>query len=362
MAKSFEKSCAEHVIAILNLPGKQKPLLSDIFPRPDSEKKPDWIYFRIIDEKKSATECKIKLNAYLPQNLQSENSRIYLLDSSYMTYWYDLQYNERVSSIDEEPLLRFIQNHIEGLPKAIHDTLVQSGMKLSKSPLPIQVLRRRIIAAMKQHLIKRQTGILHSHKLLTFLRNPSLDIFHPPFPITTNILQDLTNTCSIDSSIDIRDKALLTFCFEAGGLKRSLVTNIQFNDFETLENDRLLFTHPVTKHAGILSRKTSHNLLRWFELIKSQSGIIFRPVNKRGDIGSSNLSDISILRIINRRCELAGYDPSDFNSHSLRTGFFLESARKSIPIETTQEIAGQSTKRSIEPYYTFVQELQKIVT
>ncbi|MEI9409156.1 site-specific integrase [Mesorhizobium salmacidum] len=143
-------------------------------------------------------------------------------------------------------------------------------------------------------------------------------------------------------SKDLRDKALLLLGF-AGAFRRSELVGLDVQDIEcvrqgivvTLRRSKTDQTGAGRK-VGIPFGRTHwcpvRSLVRWLDHAGIESGPMFRPVDRHGQIAHERLSGEAVSIILKGRAKAAGFDPSPFSGHSLRSG-----------LATSAVIAGVST-------------------
>ena len=68
------------------------------------------------------------------------------------------------------------------------------------------------------------------------------------------------------------------------------------------------------------------SLRAWLEASGIESGPVFRPINRHGQIRPMRLSDRAVALIVKRAAEAAGKDPAEFAGHSLRSGLATAAA------------------------------------
>lgn len=64
----------------------------------------------------------------------------------------------------------------------------------------------------------------------------------------------------------------------------------------------------------------------WLEASGIESGPVFRPINRHGQILPTRLSDRAVALIVKRAAQPAGKDPAEFAGHSLRSGLATAAA------------------------------------
>ena len=72
-------------------------------------------------------------------------------------------------------------------------------------------------------------------------------------------------------------------------------------------------------------------LRAWLNAASIEAGAVFRGVNRHGGLGAARLSDRDVARVVKACVEAAGYDPTTFAGHSLRSGFITTAARAGVP-------------------------------
>ena len=140
-----------------------------------------------------------------------------------------------------------------------------------------------------------------------------------------------------DRLLGVRDRALLLVGF-AGAFRRSELVSLNVRDLK-FTNDGLTVTLRRSKtdqegsgrKVGIpygSSPETCpvRSLRAWLEASGIESGPVFRPINRHGQIRPSRLSDRAVALIVKRAAEAAGKDPAEFAGHSLRSGLATAAA------------------------------------
>ena len=88
----------------------------------------------------------------------------------------------------------------------------------------------------------------------------------------------------------------------------------------------------------------------WLAISGVSEGKIFRRLSKSGKVMES-FSDKTVAKIIKKRAELAGLDPSMFSGHSLRSGFITEGGRQGKNISDIMAMSGHNTVGIALSYY-----------
>lgn len=149
-------------------------------------------------------------------------------------------------------------------------------------------------------------------------------------PIVIELLKLLLEELP-DKLIGVRDRALLLLGF-AGAFRRSELVYLDAEDL-SVSNDGLIVRIRKSKtdqdgqgtHIGIPYGTHAESCpvrayLSWIEAANLESGPIFRPINRHGQIANRRLSDKAVSIIIKRYIASIGLDESLYSGHSLRSG------------------------------------------
>jgi len=149
-----------------------------------------------------------------------------------------------------------------------------------------------------------------------------------------------------DTNKGLRDKTILLVGFTGAFRRSELVDidreNIEFNSKGMVVTLKRSKTDQEGKgeQVGIpygMSHLTCPVLAMqaWIDRSLSESGPIFKPINRHGQVLKKRLSSQTVALIVKEYASKAGYDADDFSGHSLRSG-----------LATTAAISGKS-ERSI---------------
>lgn len=81
-----------------------------------------------------------------------------------------------------------------------------------------------------------------------------------------------------------------------------------------------------------------------------RSGILFRGIRNTGKLNES-ISGSAINRLVKRRVAMAGFDPSLYGAHSLRSGFITEAARSGANLGDAMALSGHRCAVVASGYY-----------
>lgn len=176
--------------------------------------------------------------------------------------------------------------------------------------------------------------------------------------ITLQILNDMLDTCENDGIIGTRDAALLLFGFATGGRRRSEISSAVMENLR--DNHDGTFTYNIgkskTNQSGqydprpIMGRAARY-LKKWMQESNVKDGSIFRALSRAGKVSDRGITDKQVSRIVKIRCKKAGYDPTEYTAHSLRSGFVTESGKKGKPIGDVMAMTGHRSMKEVMRYY-----------
>ncbi len=129
----------------------------------------------------------------------------------------------------------------------------------------------------------------------------------------------------------VRDRALLLLGL-AGGYRVSELASLRVDDVELADEGAIvLLRSSKTDQAGGGSYKgipygehaetcpVSH-LEGWLSTLGEEEGPLFRAVDRHGNVKGNPMAPDSISRVVKKRAQAAGLDPSRYSGHSLRAG------------------------------------------
>ncbi|UIP29933.1 tyrosine-type recombinase/integrase [Photobacterium sp. TLY01] len=145
-------------------------------------------------------------------------------------------------------------------------------------------------------------------------------------------LQQLVDVFSVSAKPkDIRDLAIWSVMFEAM-LKRSELAALTIENI-SIDSSGLISLH-IQEHTIALSSMASRSMQRWLTVGMIESGVVFRRIDRHGNIGEQPLDHSSIYRVFRRAGEELGLSQDYiFSGQSPRVGAAkdLSDAGVSIP-------------------------------
>lgn len=277
----------------------------------------------------------------------------------------------------EALLLKFVAHHLwqpeqrgidphHGMPADVERSLREQGFLRASGPHAPDTVRRRLASWSTLTKWRGLTGVFSSPSLKSAIR---LAVRATPRPrkrksakaVTGDVLTKMLATCGTDSLRDIRDQAILMVAFASGGRRRSEIAGLRREQLTAEPPIPVEGGPPLPSLAIHLGRtKTSgaeHDevvyltgrpvdaLNAWLAAAKIEGGMIFRKVDRWGNISKRALEPSAVNAIVKQRATLAGLEPGEFSAHGLRSGYLTEAANRGIPLPEAME---QSRHRSVQ--------------
>lgn len=181
--------------------------------------------------------------------------------------------------------------------------------------------------------------------------------------LTGDLLRDVVRAYAPGDRLkEKRDRAILITGF-FGAMRRSELVAINVEDIVFVSEGAIL-TLPRRKtdqegHGSELGLPAKDDpllcpvtaLKSWIAAAQIEEGPLFRSISKSGRLLDRRMNDKDVARIVKAATTAAGYPPSEFSAHSLRSGFITTAARKGVP---ERIIAAQSGHRSIAVLHGYV--------
>jgi integrase len=159
---------------------------------------------------------------------------------------------------------------------------------------------------------------------------------------------------------DLRDRALLLIGF-AGGFRRSELAAINLIDVERVREGIILtIRRSKTDQDGVgrkigvpLGRTTCcpvRALQNWLSASRIEDGPVSRSVDRHGRVSASRLSGEAVSLILRERVAAAGFDPTGYSGHSLRTGFATSATRAGVSTFKIRQQTGHASDAMLSRY------------
>lgn len=159
----------------------------------------------------------------------------------------------------------------------------------------------------------------------------------------------------------VRDRALLLLGL-AGGYRVGELASLHIRDVELVDEGAVvLLRRSKTDQAGGGFHKgipyggnpetcpVSH-LRAWLGLLPDEDGPLFRAVDRHGNARRTPMAPDSISRVVKKRAQKAGLDPSRYSGHSLRAGFVTAASEGGAH---DKDIMRQTAHRSLSTLHRY---------
>jgi integrase len=155
--------------------------------------------------------------------------------------------------------------------------------------------------------------------------------------------------CVGDGVKDARDRALLLIGF-AGGFRQSELVALDRRDIAHVRQGLIItLRHSKVdqegagRKIGIPFGRTRHcpvlALDHWLAISRIDTGPVFRPVDRHGNVASEQLSGEAVAVVVRERVADAGINPHSYSGHSLRAGLATSAVQAGV---STLKIRGQT--------------------
>ena len=130
----------------------------------------------------------------------------------------------------------------------------------------------------------------------------------------------------------VRDRALLLLGL-AGGYRVGELASLHIGDVELVDEGAVVLLrrsktdqagggfHKGIPYGGHSETCPVSHLRAWLGLLPGEEGPLFRAVDRHGNSKKTPMAPDSISRVVKKRAQKAGLDPSRYSGHSLRAGF-----------------------------------------
>ena len=157
----------------------------------------------------------------------------------------------------------------------------------------------------------------------------------------------------------VRDRALLLLGF-AGAFRRSELVAFNVGDLEeTAEGLLVHIRKSKTDQEGIgdfvsiphgSRLRPVAGVTAWLQAAGISEGPLFRSIKKGGSVTLERLSDRSVAKILKKRAEAAGFDPTIFSGHSLRAGFVTAALHHGADILRVMDVTRHREVNTLKTY------------
>jgi integrase len=314
--------------------------------------------FCVLDE--TENDYGLKADSFIQDSTPENTKRAYLGDIQYFTQWVTYAVSPTGNyPVSENTVLKFIFHHLEEMPSDVEESLISTGWKRNRGLHSLATVKRRLTSLTILHKFNKDADPCDTQKVksLLFAMAKTKGKQKKSKAITKVILENILSSCSNSSLIDIRDKALLLFGWASGGRRRSEIADAVFENLEETSDGDFIYHISKSKtdqagrgHSVPIKGKAALALREWIKGAFITGGRLFRSVSKGGKIGEK-ITEVDINRIVKKRCERAGYDPTQYSAHSLRRGFITEAGKQGCPIGDVMALSGHKSLSTAMEYY-----------
>ncbi|MDW9478876.1 tyrosine-type recombinase/integrase [Sinorhizobium meliloti] len=314
----------------------------------------------VLDQKTQA-----KLRRVVEDGTPPNTQQAYASDMRYFWTWCSAigWTDEPVLPVPAEIIAKFVVDHLEGLDDDIEQEMLDRGVKAKPGPHSISTIDRRVSTLSTFHKAKGMPSPCNDHtvsKLMSKARKAAARRGSKPKKkkaVVKDILEKMIETCTGDSVIDIRDRALLFFGWSSGGRRRSEIVSATLENLEERGTD-FVYQLGVTKtdqegegNVVPVAGRAALAMKAWLEVSGLESGPIFRSVDRHSNVGTGALSDKAVALIVKGRAKKAGLNASLFAGHSLRSGFITESGIQGRSLLEAMKLSGHRTMQVAAGYH-----------
>ena len=309
-------------------------------------------------------------------------------DVAYLEAWCVLSIGSPLPWPAPEPLLlKFVAHHLwdpakrdddpsHGMPAEVEAGLRGKGLLRSDGPHAPATVRRRLTSWSILTRWRGHPGAFATPSLKSALRLAVRATTRPrqrksKSAVTADILVRLLSTCTGNSLVDVRDRAMLLTAFASGGRRRSEIATLRVDDLVEEEPvrvvpddssspplpclairlDRTKTTGPNDDARSLIIGRPVEALKHWLKEARINSGPVFRRIDQWGNVDRRALSPQSINLILKSRCAKAGLDPEKFSAHGLRSGYLTEAANRGVPLPEAMQQSQHKSLTQAASYY-----------
>ncbi len=297
----------------------------------------------------------------LEEGTAANTLRAYGADLRYWAAWSELR-SVSCQPCSVDAAIMFVVDHLDGLPAELDAELCRRGVKSGKGPLAISTIRRRVSSLSALHRAKGLTNPFEDPRFRLFLSKAGRAATRRGYAprrksaLVLELLQPLMDVCG-DDLRGKRDLALVLFAFASGGRRRSEVASAVVERL-VRHGDDFVYEMGVTKtsqdgDAGTVpvAGRAAAAMDDWLSAAGITKGPIFRAVLPDGSVSARALAPGQVNRIVKRLAAGAGFDPSPFGAHSLRSGFMTETGLQGVSLVEAMELSLHSDIRTAGRYH-----------
>ena len=92
------------------------------------------------------------------------------------------------------------------------------------------------------------------------------------------------------------------------------------------------------------------SLEHWLEILGGDTGPIFRPVSRHGNVGDCKLSPEAVSSVVKQRIRQIGLSPEQYSGHSLRAGLATSAAMAGVSSWKIRQQTGHASDTTLSRY------------
>lgn len=226
--------------------------------------------------------------------------------------------------------LEFCQSrHVRPIPASA--TAVRQFLEFEARSRKYSTIKRYAVTISLIHYLLNQKDPTATSQVKTTLNSLRLDKHGDDTQATSfdqHHLDELFEQLNDNSATRvIRDLAIYHVMFECA-LKRSELKHLDFEQLVHLSDDSDDYAIQFGETVYELSAQAKVTLSRWVELLSQSRGVIFRAIDRHGNISAKALDDSSIFRILRNAGEYLQQPELKFSGHSARIGAARQLAKQ----------------------------------
>lgn len=240
--------------------------------------------------------------------------------------------------------------------------IVASYLTHYAQELSMATLSRRLVAVGKAHTMQGYPSPT-VHDLVT-LTMKGIKRRHgkPQKQVSALMKEDIVSMLNVipDTAKGIRDRALLLIGY-CGAFRRSELVALTCNDIEFVSQGIIITIQRSKTDQSGEGRKIAipygrglicpvQSLKSWLKLLEDQSGAIFRPIDKGGNIAMQAITSHAVAAIIKHYAAKVGLDPAKLSGHSLRAGLSTTAAQNGVPSHKIRQQTGHKSDTMLSRY------------
>lgn len=240
--------------------------------------------------------------------------------------------------------------------------LVAEYLAAHAGVLSVATLTRRLASISKAHTVKSLPSPTKTELVKSTMRGIKRSHATPQRAAQPLLVEDLLRIMSMldNGAKDVRDRALLLLGF-AGGFRRSELVAINCTDLEWVRQGLVIHLRRSKTDQEGQGRKIGipyargrwcpvESLRAWLELAGIESGPIFRPVTRHGQIADDQLSADTVNCVVKAWAKAIGLDPDQFSGHSLRAGLATSAAQAGVATWKIRQQTGHTSEAMLARY------------